>query len=161
MIFVFDRTVDDLMRAEELSIKIDQSGFASLTPTEHEEWMSGLRGCYNATDLARVDANTIEIAASLTAAARPVSIEPYTGWTRSCIPTQSAMARIRRNILALRSAITVPVDTPAVPCSLDVMDIQKANAIEQILYAVNMMSGNIGERMQRVNIVRAGEGVLL
>jgi hypothetical protein len=46
MIFVYDRTIEDVMRAIELSGRITSKGFDSLTADEKAEWQAGLKGCY-------------------------------------------------------------------------------------------------------------------
>ena len=159
MIFVTDRDVEDLMRAEELTGKIASGGWDSLDTSEQGEWLAGLKGCYNATDLERVDANTITLAAMLRAVAIPITIQPYSGWGRNSFPVPSQMERIRSNIIALRGALQMPQDAPAVPANLDYMDIAKANAIERIQEIVYTLLAAQPRLQPRVYVLRAGEGM--
>jgi hypothetical protein len=108
MIFIYDRTIEDVMRATELIGKITSKGYDSLTATEKAEWLAGLKGCYNATDLERVDTNCIVLAENLKVNGYAVTISAFQGWTKDKIPTVADMARIRANVAAIRAAIAVP-----------------------------------------------------
>lgn len=73
MNLIYDRTAEDVERALALAKKAEAG---TLTDTEKTEWLAGLRGCYNAADLNRVEAAVTEIAAELNAAGYPVEITP-------------------------------------------------------------------------------------
>ena len=157
MIFVYDRRVEDVMRATLLHGKVESGGFDTLSTEEKAEWMAGLKGAYNVTtDLARVENNTGEIARFIREAGYPAPADTYHGWGFDSFPTQAQMERVRRNVEILRNALPVPEATPQVPSSLDKMDIQKANDIEKILYDVWLVAKSTQQNGRYVNTFYAG-----
>ena len=51
---IFDRTADDVERVKVLKDQIMSEGLDSLTPSEKAEYLAGMKGAYNATDMNRV-----------------------------------------------------------------------------------------------------------
>lgn len=73
MNLIYDRTAEDVERALALAKKAEAG---TLTDTEKTEWLAGMKGCYNITDLNRVEAKVRELAAELNAAGYAVAVEP-------------------------------------------------------------------------------------
>ena len=73
MNLIYDRTAADVERALALAKKAEAG---TLTDTEKTEWLAGMKGCYNASDLNRVEAAVKSIAAELNAAGYPAAVEP-------------------------------------------------------------------------------------
>ena len=73
MNLIYDRTAEDVERALALAKKAEAG---TLTDTEKTEWLAGMKGCYNATDMNRVEAAVKSIAAELKAAGYPAAVEP-------------------------------------------------------------------------------------
>ena len=73
MNLIYDRTAEDVERALALSKKAEAG---TLTDAEKTEWLAGMKGCYNASDLNRVEAAVKSIAAELNAAGYPVEVTP-------------------------------------------------------------------------------------
>lgn len=73
MNLIYDRTVEDVERALALAKKAEAG---TLTDTEKTEWLVGMKGCYNATDLNRVEAAVKQLAAELNAAGYATAVEP-------------------------------------------------------------------------------------
>lgn len=71
MNLVYDRTAEDVERALALAKKAEAG---TLTDTERTEWLTGMKGCYNAIDLNRVEAAVKSIAAALNAAGYAVEV---------------------------------------------------------------------------------------
>ena len=69
---ITDRTAADVARVEELATK----GFAAMTADERAEWLGGMKGAYNASDLNRVGAALNYLAARLAP-----NCGTDTGWT--------------------------------------------------------------------------------
>ena len=59
-------------------------------------------------DLTRTEGNIHEIAAVLSAAGRPATLDEKLNWTMQDFPTDEEMNRIVRNINALRTAMNTP-----------------------------------------------------
>lgn len=64
-------------------------------------------------------------------------------WMMQDIRTQADMDRIRDNINILRSVYTVLPDTPDTPVSITYSSIAQANAIEQILFDLDLLETNM------------------
>ena len=73
MNLIYDRTAEDVERALALSKKAEAG---TLTDAEKTEWLAGMKGCYNASDLNRVEAAVKSIAAELNAAGYAVEVTP-------------------------------------------------------------------------------------
>lgn len=71
---ITDRTAADLAAAREIIAKVQRG--ETLTEAEQSQFDAGLRGCYNASDLNRVEAAVKSIAAALNAAGYAVAVEP-------------------------------------------------------------------------------------
>ena len=73
MNLIYDRTAEDVERALALAKKAEAG---TLTDAEKTEWLAGMKGCYNAADMNRVEAAVKTLAAELNAAGYPVEVTP-------------------------------------------------------------------------------------
>ena len=73
MNLIYDRTAADVERALSLAKKAEAG---TLTDAEKTEWLAGMKGCYNATDMNRVEAAVQTLAAELNAAGYAAAVEP-------------------------------------------------------------------------------------
>lgn len=73
MNLIYDRTAEDVERALALAKKAEAG---TLTDAEKAEWLAGMKGCYNATDMNRVEAAVQTLAAELNAAGYPAEVKP-------------------------------------------------------------------------------------
>lgn len=125
---ITDRTQADAQRVAELSAK----GYDGMTAAELSEWMSGLKGAYNATDLNRVGSALSYIAGRLNNNGFNITIQPKTDWMMDDIPTPQQLSEYQSLIQMIRSAIAYKSGTPWTP---DVTELtySSANDIETIL----------------------------
>lgn len=130
---ITDRTQADVDRVRQLA----QKGFGNMTADEKTEWLNGLKGAYNASDLNRVGAAVAYVAGRLTGYGYVVSVSPRQDWQVADIPTQESMTAYLADVAALRAALTVATDTPEVPEDMERLTWQEANNIEQILVDVD------------------------
>lgn len=130
---ITDRTQADVDRVRQLA----QKGFGNMTADEKTEWLNGLKGAYNASDLNRVGAAVAYVAGRLTGYGYAVSVDPRQDWQVTDIPTQESMTAYLADVAALRAALTVAAGTPAVPEDMERLTWQEANNIEQILLDVD------------------------
>ena len=79
MNLIYDRTAEDVERALALAKKAEAG---TLTDAEKTEWLAGMKGCYNATDMNRVEAAVKTLAAELNAAGYAVEV----GNTHTILP---------------------------------------------------------------------------
>lgn len=158
---IFDRTQADVDRVYALKQKILTGGLTSLTAEEKAEYMGGMRGAYNATDLNRVGQAVSYLANRFTdlpgelEAYREekgvaddelyhvpydpstVVVSPKQNWTVADIPTNSQVQTYLNNLLVLRRQLVLPADAPMVPTSLNNLTFDTANQIEYLLWLVN------------------------
>ena len=73
MNLIYDRTAEDVERALALAKKAEAG---TLTNAEKAEWLAGMKGCYNAADMNRVEAAVQTLAAELNAAGYTAAVEP-------------------------------------------------------------------------------------
>ena len=139
---VTDRTAADVVRWLELRDK----GFANMTESEREEWFSGLKGSYNATDLNRVGYCLNYLFERLTEAgyiAYPNIFTAKTDWTFSSIPTASDIQEYLRAVSVIRNALATFPGTPAAPTNARGLTYLQANDIEKILLSVETAINNM------------------
>lgn len=130
---ITDRTQADVDRVRQLA----QKGFRNMTADEKTEWLNGLKGAYNASDLNRVGAAVAYVAGRLTGYGYAVSVDPRQDWQVTDIPTQESMTAYLADVATLRAALTVAADTPEVPEDMERLTWQEANDIEKILVDVD------------------------
>lgn len=152
---ITDRTQSDVNRWALLHKK----GWKSMTDEEKEEWLSGMKGAYNALDLNRVGgafAHVSDFAVALLNALleyeaqkgvadasifRPyekadATVNPKTNWVMKDIPTPAQENQYLNNVEILRSLLPLPDTLPTIPEDLEDLSYTEANDIETILMAV-------------------------
>jgi hypothetical protein len=130
------------------------------TPAEIAEWVAGLKGAYNASDLNRVESavaylvgrfndlpgeladylNSLGVAPDAlfdVPYSHPISLTVKLDWAVADIPLNTQMERYISNINAIRSIITIPAEAPATPPDVQGLTVTEANDIEAILKAVD------------------------
>lgn len=148
MNLVYDRTAQDVETAR------TQRG-TTLTP---------LKGCYNITDLNRVEAATKTLAAALTAAGYPVEIAPVLKgskaedreWREGDIVRRAQWTTYLDNVQKLRDVYYTLAETGELPKPTDKLDYQGANTIEKILADIDLLIGCMKASYRRCGTFRAG-----
>ena len=124
MDLIINRTLADVEKALEYQAR----GFQNLTESEKAEWLSGLKGSYNYTDL-----NRVESAVKMVANAINVQVVTKTDWNTEDIFTLSDMERYLGNIRVIGGK--------NVPESMVGMTYETANQIEQSLIDLLTFTG--------------------
>lgn len=150
---ITDRTQADVDRVRQLA----QKGFGNMTADEKTEWLNGLKGAYNASDLNRVGAAVAYVAGRLTGYGYAVSVDPRQDWQVSDVPTAGDMTAYLADVAALRAALTVAAGTPEVPEDMEQLTWQEANNIEQILLDVDALVTNMAAAWFYSGDLYAGE----
>lgn len=123
--FIFDRTQSDVDRVKELQDK----GWSNFTDDEKQEWLSGMKGALNTTDLKRIE-NDIAIIGKL------IGIELVTYQDNLPeIPNAAYFTNLLYNMEQLRACGYLHADTPMVPAQ-PINTYQKLNDIERILFDI-------------------------
>lgn len=131
---ITDRTQADAALAKSLNA----AGWSNLSELEKEMWDAGLKGSYNASDMNRVAQAVEIIAGRLSQYGYSVSVSPVLTWTDKDYPTEEQFQAYLDDIRSLRAVLQVPPSTPQVPPDMNDLSVQEANAIEQILFNINL-----------------------
>lgn len=157
---VFDRTEADVERVKTLRDKALNTGWESLTSQERREWLHGMKGAYNYTDMNRVakaakyiaqlfkdlpgilltrqKEKGIDTAPLFTVPYDPASVyvNMKNNWTVNDIPSQSQMNNYLSGItnVITRIPILPAGETLVIPTQLQSMDVNTANNLERWLY---------------------------
>lgn len=120
------------------------------------------KGYYNVSDLNRVEEWCKYLAELLTGYGYPVRIETKTNWTIADFPYASEMERIRCNVSKIKQAYCTYLLTPAVPDTLNRIDIEKANAIEKVLFDIDELMNKMVAEFRKSGTFNCGgmEGLI-
>lgn len=132
MNLITDRTAADVVRWKELHDK----GWEAMTAEEQAEWIGGMKGSYNYTDMNRVESAVRDLEVRFLEKGIRLSLTTKTNWTRTGWPTKNDMSRYFRNVASIREAVGVDLRIPTAPTTDTLFDYKKANDIEKILLAV-------------------------
>ena len=136
---VTDRTEADVSRHRELTDK----GWAEMTTAEKAEWVAGMKGDYNASDLNRVASAMAYLSQRFASAGYSVPVSSTTDWANGDIPTKGDLDTYLDDLRRIRAALAVMDTTPAAPESMDYLTWAKANDIEKILVDVEDALGRL------------------
>ena len=158
---IYDRTKADVDRVFTLKSKILTEGLNALSAEEFAEYMGGMKGAYNYTDLNRVAQAVAYIADRMIAIpeelksyrernqvadasvyrvpydADSIEVNPKTDWNIENYPTRSEMESYLADLTTLRKQIKLPANAPAVPASMNNLTCSLANDIERLLAIIH------------------------
>lgn len=136
---IYDRTQADVNRVFILKNKILTKGLNALSAEEKAEYMAGMKGAYNASDLNRVGQAIAYIADLLNGYGYSVQVYPKTDWAIGDIPTPAQLQQYLSDVAALRAGLKLLPTTPEVPADMEGLTVQEANDIEQILVDIDAL----------------------
>ena len=148
MNLIYDRTAQDVETARA------QRGTA-LTP---------LKGCYNVSDLNRVELAAKTLAAALTAAGYPVEITPVLQggkaedreWQEGDIVRRPQWTTYLDNVQRLRDAYYTLAETGELPAPGDKLGYEGANNIEKVLADIDLLLDGMKSIYRRAGTFTAG-----
>jgi len=150
---ITDRTARDVARLQELNA----IGWDNMSDAEKAEWSQGSKGAYNFADLNRVENAVQYIAEHLREYNYPVELLEVRTWKAADVPTLTDMTRYLENIRRIRNAFVTLTTTPQVPATMKNLTYTDANAIEQILFDVDLLMGNMISSFVQCGEVFGGE----
>lgn len=154
---VTDRTQADVERVRELAAK----GFAAMTSDEQAEWLAGMKGAYNASDLNRVGTALNYLAGRLASiCGKSITWTAKTDWAVTDIPVASQAETYRRQIQDIRDALAYPAGTPDAP-QLGRLTYTDANNIERILKLCEDLIVNVAKSFRHTGAAECAAGGLL
>lgn len=140
---ITDRTISDVTAVSGLAEAI-KNGTA--TAEQVRQYLEvNQKGAYNHTDLNRVEEAVLYVAERLKEYGYLSTLPITRHWSAEDIPNTSDFSRYFGNVVMLRGAIAVWKNTPAAPNSIDGFDVNKANALEQILVDVDLVLTRISQ----------------
>jgi len=118
-----------------------------------------LKGCLNATDLNRIEANTKYISEFLRGYGFQTNVTTKVDWTDESLPNAADVSRIIDNIKEIRNKYYEPAGMPSLPQTM--VSFSDINAIEQSLMLFReMLLGMVGA-FRRSGTFRCGQGMKL
>lgn len=154
---ITDRTQADVERVRKLAAK----GFSTMTAAEQAEWLAGMKGAYNASDLNRVGTALNYLAGRLASiCGKSIAWTAKTDWAVTDIITASRAAEYRRQIQDIRDALAYPAGTPDVPQLARLIYIG-ANDIERILALCEDLIVNVAKSFRHTGAAECAAGGLL
>lgn len=136
---VFDRTLEDVQYVQQLNtLKLSRMSTEQLT-----EYLSNLKGAYNASDLNRVESVVNYLIERLKITGNYLNLSTKTSWTTYEYLLFAEAERYLHNVDTIKSCFISPDNMPDVPTDLDNLNFQEANDIEKILYMVDAIITNI------------------
>jgi len=121
-----NRSQSDIDRVKELLAK----NWENMTELEKSEWLSGMKGAFNISDMARIE-NNVQLLSDVLELGLITFVNNLPE-----IPNSTYFTQLRANIATIRSAYAIHTTTPNVP-EQPINDYIKINAIEQILSDVH------------------------
>lgn len=154
---ISNRTQADVERVRELAAK----GFAAMTSDEQAEWLAGMKGAYNASDMNRVGTALNYLAARLSSiCGGSIAWTAKTNWAVTDIPVASQAETYRRQIQDIRDALAYPAGTPDAP-QLGRLTYTDANNIERILKLCEDLIVNVAKSFRHTGAAECAAGGLL
>ena len=132
---IYDRTASDVDRANTIAAKW-RGGVFTGTAAELAEWLSGLRGAYNASDMNRVGAAVQYVADRIASYGYAISVSPKTDWTDADIPTPAEMLAYIAEVAKVRAVLDI-ANAPQLPSDGEGFTYEEANAIEKVLQLID------------------------
>lgn len=148
MNLVYDRTAQDVETAR----------------TQRGTTLTLLKGCYNITDLNRVEAAVQTLSAALTSAGYPVEIAPVLKgskaedreWQEGDVLYRPQWTTYLENVQRLRDAYYTLAETGELPAPEDKLEYTGANTIEKVLADIDLLLDGMKSIYRRAGTFSAG-----
>ena len=117
-----------------------------------------LKGCFNLSDLTRIEDNIEFLAEKMESFSYAPNIRGKQ-WNREDMPNQNDMSRIVDNIRALISAFYSPDNPPPLPATM--LSYNDINAIEENLYLIKQLLDVMQTSFKKVGTIKSGSKMIL
>lgn len=152
---ITDRTSTDTSRRTTLRAKIKDR---TATSAEWSEWLSPLKGAYNASDLNRVGEAVQYLADLLASFGYSVPVQPKTDWTIEDIPRAADMDTYLGDVRRIKEKF---YGTTPLPATMNDLTAEGANNIERLLAELDVYIGRMTAGFRRCGTFKSGQGVIL
>lgn len=154
---VTDRTEADVARVGELAAK----GYTGMTAAELEEWVAGMKGAYNTSDMNRVGKALNYLRDRLTGVCgSDIRWQAKTNWAVTDVITTAQANAYRSQIQDIRDALVYPANTPDAP-DIALLTYTGANDIERILILCESMIDNLMKAFRYTGAAECAAGGLI
>lgn len=147
---ITDRTASNASRLKALIAK----GWASMTSAEKAEWLTEMKGGYNASDLNRVGEAVQYLSDTLAGYGYPITVSTKTDWTEDDIPTVTQLTAYLSNVATLKAGFH---GAGTLPSTTDFMTVTEANQIEQLLQEIETNINNMAAAFWYSGEIYSGE----
>lgn len=144
---VYDRTLADVTFALQ---KIQEWKANGTTDT------TDLKGCFNASDLLRIENNMRYLADELNSLYYRNDVATERNWSMSSLPNAANITRLINNVNKLWTAYFMPPNSPNLPTSL--ITYEQVNALEKNLYLIKNMMDSMINSFRECGTFECGEG---
>ena len=151
---ITDRTQADVNRVRALNAK----GWENMTEAERTEWLGGLKGAYNVSDLNRVGHNVAYLAELLGGYGYSVTVSPKVNWQINDIPSVEDMDAYLSDVETLKAAF---YGTTPLPESMNKLSYIDANNIEKLLLEIETYINRMVTGFRKCGTFKSGQGVIL
>lgn len=152
---ITDRNQSDVDRAKQLIEKA--KNIESLSLSELEEYLGGLKGCYNISDLNRVEGAVQYLSDLLNSYGYTNTVNTKT-WQDGEFLTPTQIVRYLNNLDILKNAYFVNPKIPVTPTSYK--SIQQANDIEKILSNIEKIITGMEQSFIHCGVPKCGQSRL-
>lgn len=115
---------------------------------------SEFKGCFNVTDINRIENNTRYIADRLNVLKYTNTIETKS-WDMYGLPNITEVTRLINNVLKIINAYYAPADAPGLPTTL--LTYEQVNDLEKILYLIKHLIDNEENEYRHCGTFNCGE----
>ena len=143
---IYDRTETDIHEAKRLI----QKGYSNLSQAEKQKWDSGLKGCFNASDMNRIMGAIKAVADEIGVTMSAVKV-----FVDGDIPREADYDDMLERLAEISGLYIYPT-TPEIP-SAPINTYGKVNAVEQIIHDVDDVYVKVMSNVTRSGELYAGE----
>lgn len=146
---IYDRTQEDV----EFAIRTISEWIKTKSHNVYD-----LKGCFNVSDINRIENNILYLSEKLNEWGFSVSVFTRQ-WSMSDMPTRTDIERIIRNIRNILNAFYVSSDAPLLPSNI--LTYNDANHIEENLYLVKYLLDRMVDTFKKSNTFKSGSKMFL
>jgi hypothetical protein len=154
---IYDRTSADVTSSKSLILRVKKYGIGSLSSEDKTKYLQGLRGCYNISDLNRVE-SAVEYLSGVLNGYGYINVVNTKSWVAGEIFTDDHVTRYLSNISILRQAYFNMIGTPDTPNSYK--PYSKANDIEKILHNIESIFETMKTCFIHSGVAKSGQNRL-
>lgn len=156
---ITDRTLSDVELVIQVSTKILNSGYSSLSVSELSFWEDSPKGTLNHSDLNRIEGNCIFLKELFLSRGYSCEIVTRsTEWIESDFPTMSEVDRIKQNVLNIAEILNVVTN---ITLGTEYLNYINVNNIELGVYTTNVLLELMSSYFRKSGTFKSGQGVIL